>query len=150
MRQGHQNLYQLFLLQHYYVFLDKLQDKPNLTPDQVKYRLMATANQNWSGYDSAKAGSGTVDAYAAVFGTTTESANRGIIPSQMLSTGEEAIAFDSVGWNTVGWNTVGWNTVGWNTVGWNTVGWNTVGWNTVGWNTVGWNTVGWTTSTWDE
>ena len=107
-----------------------LQDEPELTPDQVKYRLMATANDNWSGYDTAKAGAGTIDAYAAVNGDTSDSANQGITPSQMLSTGEDAIALDSVGWNTVGWNTVGWNTVGWNTVGWNTVGWNTVGWNT--------------------
>lgn len=122
-----------------------LQDEPKLTPDQVKYRLMNTANQDWPNYDAAKAGAGVVDAYAAVYGSSTESANQGITPSQMLATGEDAIAFDSVGWNTVGWNTVGWNTVGWNTVGWNTVGWNTVGWNTVGWNTVGWNT-----STWDD
>jgi serine protease AprX len=115
-----------------------LQNEPNLTPDQIKFRLMATANQSWSGYDVAKAGAGTVDAYTAVFTTTTESANQGIVPSQMLATGEDAIAFDSVGWNSVGWNSVGWNTVGWNTVGWNTVGWNSVGWNTVGWNTSLW------------
>ena len=44
-----------------------LQDEPNLTPDQVKYRLMATANQSWPGYDAAKAGAGTVDAFAAVY-----------------------------------------------------------------------------------
>jgi serine protease AprX len=117
-----------------------LQDEPDLTPDQVKYRLMATANQNWSGYDAAKAGAGTVDGYAAVYGTTSDYANQGIIPSYMLSTGEGGIAFDSVGWNSVGWNSVGWNSVGWNSVGWNSVGWNSVGWNSVGWNT----------STWDE
>ena len=122
-----------------------LQENPNLTPDQVKYRLKATANQNWAGYDAAKAGSGVVDAYAAVYGTTTDYANQGIVPSYMLSTGDDAVNFDSVGWNTVGWNTVGWNTVGWNTVGWNTVGWNTVGWNTVGWNTRNWSS-----STWDD
>jgi serine protease AprX len=106
-----------------------LQDEPNLTPDQVKYRLLATANQNWPGYDQAKAGAGTVDAFAAVNGTTTESANIGIVPSQMLATGDDAVAFDSVGWNSVGWNSVGWNSVGWNSVGWNSVGWNSVGWN---------------------
>ncbi|MDX1409840.1 MAG: S8 family peptidase, partial [Saprospiraceae bacterium] len=88
-----------------------LQDEPGLTPDQVKFRLMATANQNWPGYQQAKAGAGTVNAYAAVFGTTTESANQGIIPSQMLTTGDDSIAFDSVGWNSVGWNSVGWNSV---------------------------------------
>jgi serine protease AprX len=115
-----------------------LQDEPGLNPDQVKYRLMSTANKSWSGYNASKAGAGYLDVYAAVKGTSTNPANSGIIPSRLLSTGPDAINFDSVGWNTVGWNTVGWNTVGWNTVGWNTVGWNTVGWNTVGWNSDYW------------
>jgi serine protease AprX len=120
-----------------------LQDEPNLNPDQVKYRLMATASKNWAGYNATQSGAGYLDVYAAVMGSTTGSSNQGILPSQLLSTGTDPIAWSSVGWNTVGWNTVGWNTVGWNTVGWNTVGWNTVGWNTVGWNTVGWNTDTW-------
>jgi serine protease AprX len=115
-----------------------LQADPNLTPDQVKYRLMATANQNWPGYDQAKAGAGMVDAFAAVNGSTNESANVGIVPSQMLATGDDAVNFDSVGWNSVGWNSVGWNSVGWNSVGWNSVGWNSVGWNSVNWNTSIW------------
>jgi serine protease AprX len=139
-----------------------LQDEPNLTPDQVKYRLVTTANYNWSGYallepqpvevltldgqlvemqpattDEYVYGyeniSGYLDIYAAVYGDTTESANQGITVSQMLSTGDDPVTWGSVGWNSVGWNTVGWNTVGWNTVGWNTVGWNTVGWNTSIW-----------------
>jgi len=105
-----------------------LQDEPGLTPDQVKYRLMATANKSWAGYNASKSGAGYLDIYAAVTGTTTESANTGKLPSQLLSTGTEPITWGSVGWNTVGWNTVGWNTVGWNTVGWNTVGWNSDYW----------------------
>jgi len=117
-----------------------LQDEPGLTPDQIKYRLMVTANQNWPGYDLAKAGAGTVDALAAVNSNTTDSANLGIIPSQMLSTGENAVNFDSVGWNSIGWNSVGWNSVGWNSVGWNSVGWNSVGWNSGNF----------TSSMWDE
>jgi serine protease AprX len=121
-----------------------LQDEPNLTPDQVKYRLMTTASQNWN-YNPAQAGAGYLDVYSAVNGTTTGSSNQGIMPSLMLATGENAIDFASVGWNSVGWNSVGWNSVGWNSVGWNSVGWNSVGWNSVGWNSVGWNT-----SLWDE
>ena len=35
-----------------------LQDEPNLNPDQVKYRLMATASQNWS-YFANQSGAGT-------------------------------------------------------------------------------------------
>jgi serine protease AprX len=105
-----------------------LQQEPGLSPDQVKYRLIATANQAWPGYNSAQSGAGCLDAYAAVYGTTTENANQGILPSQMLATGEDAGNFGSVGWNSVGWNTVGWNSVGWNSVGWNTVGWNASTW----------------------
>ena len=91
-----------------------LQDEPNLTPDQVKYRLMATANKSWAGYNLAKAGAGYLDIYAAVNGTTTQSANTGVLASQLLSSGSNPITFGSVGWNSVGWNSVGWNSVGWN------------------------------------
>jgi serine protease AprX len=105
-----------------------LQDEPNLTPDQVKYRLMATANKSWSGYNSTKSGAGYLDIYAAVRGTTTQSANTGLRASQLLSTGSEPITWGSVGWNSVGWNSVGWNSVGWNSVGWNSVGWNSDYW----------------------
>jgi serine protease AprX len=122
-----------------------LQEAPALNPNQIKYLLMATANQKWFGYQAAKAGAGIVDASAAVYGiyTITGSANQGIMPSYLLFTGDDAVAFDSVGWNSVGWNSVGWNSVGWNSVGWNSVGWNSVGWNSVGWNSVGWNTSTW-------
>jgi serine protease AprX len=118
-----------------------LEDEPGLNPAQVKYRLMATANTNWSSVPSGS--TGYLDVYEAIYSTTTDHANQGIMPSQMLASGEDGIDFASVGWNTVGWNTVGWNTVGWNTVGWNSVGWNTVGWNSVGWNSVGWNASVW-------
>ena len=105
-----------------------LQDEPGLTPDQVKYRLMATANTSWGGYNAKKAGAGYLDVSAAIKGTTSNSSNTGLLPSYLLSTGPEPISWGSVGWNSVGWNTVGWNTVGWNTVGWNTVGWNSDYW----------------------
>ena len=105
-----------------------LQDEPTLTPDQVKYRLMATANKSWAGYNASTAGAGYLNIYNAVYGTTTQSANMGILPSQLLTTGTDPIAWSSVGWNSVGWNSVGWNSVGWNSVGWNSVGWNSDAW----------------------
>jgi serine protease AprX len=105
-----------------------LRDEPGLTPDQVKYRLMATANKSWPGYNASKVGAGYLDIFAAVNGTTSESANTGLLPSQLLSTGSEPITWGSVGWNSVGWNSVGWNSVGWNSVGWNSVGWNSDYW----------------------
>jgi serine protease AprX len=97
-----------------------LQDEPNLTPDQVKYRLTHTG--------STLGGYPYLDVYAVVTGTTTQSANTGLYASQLLSSGSEPIAWNSVGWNSVGWNSVGWNSVGWNSVGWNSVGWNSTFW----------------------
>ncbi len=106
-----------------------LQDEPGLTPDQVKYRLMSTANSTWNGYSPSQSGAGYLDVYAAVNGTTTESANTGMTVSQMLATGSEPITWGSVGWNSVSWNSVSWNSVSWNSVSWNSVSWNSVSWN---------------------
>jgi Subtilisin-like serine proteases len=105
-----------------------LQDEPALTPDQVKYRLMSTANKSWKAYSSDTAGSGYLDVYAAVQGTTKTNANSGIQPSKLLYTGSSPMVRSPVGWNSVGWNSVGWNSVGWNSVGWNSVGWNSDYW----------------------
>ena len=92
-----------------------VQDEPGLTPDQVKYRLKATANTAWPGYDAASAGAGYLDAYAAVQGTTTQSANTGLAVSQLLATGADPIN-SAVNWNSVNWNSVNWNSVNWNSV----------------------------------
>lgn len=105
-----------------------LQDEPNLTPDQVKYRLMATANTNWPGYEAAKAGAGTLDIYAAVYGATTENANSDLIASQLLWSGSDPVIWGSVNWNSVNWNSVNWNSVNWNSVNWNSVNWNSDYW----------------------
>jgi serine protease AprX len=101
-----------------------LQDEPDLTPDQVKYRLLNATSREFC----KKVGKNTyclpyVDVYATVTGTTTESSNQGLYPSQLLATGDDPIAWGSVGWNSVGWNSVGWNSVGWNSVGWNSTFW---------------------------
>ncbi len=95
-----------------------LQDEPNLTPDQVKYRLMATANKKWGAYNPNKSGAGYLDVYAAITGTSTASANTGLKATKLLTSGSAPITWNSVGWNSVGWNSVGWNSVGWNSDYW--------------------------------
>jgi serine protease AprX len=131
-----------------------LQGEPNLTPDQVKYRLTATANKSWPGYDAAKAGAGYLDIYAAVHGPTTESANTGMAVSQLLTTGSNpvnsTVNWNSVNWNSVNWNSVNWNSVNWNSVNWNSVNWNSVNWNSVNWNSVNWNSVNWNSDYWGQ
>ncbi len=97
-----------------------LQAEPNLTPDQVKYRLLQTAG---------KVGKGKyLDVYALITQKTTESANIGIPASQLLWTGSEPVQWESVNWNAVNWNAVNWNAVNWNAVNWNAVNWNAIDW----------------------
>jgi len=105
-----------------------LQDEPGLTPDQVKYRLKATANKSWNGYNASKAGAGYLDVLAAVKGTTTTLSNMGLLPSSLLTTGSQPITWGSVGWESVGWESVGWESVGWESVGWESVGWESDYW----------------------
>ncbi len=105
-----------------------LQDEPNLTPDQVKYRLKATARTSGWAYAATEAGAGYLDVYAAVHGMTTQSANTGITASHLLWTGGMPVNWDSVDWNSVDWNSVDWNSVDWNSVDWNSVDWNSDYW----------------------
>jgi serine protease AprX len=97
-----------------------LQSEPNLTPDQVKYRLMSTARPF---ADSKRAGAGYLNIYAAVHTSTNQSANTGIPASRLLTSGSNAVNWNSVNWNSVNWNSVNWNSVNWNSVNWNSVNW---------------------------
>lgn len=105
-----------------------LQAEPGLNPDQVKYRLMSTANKTWNGYNAIKTGAGYLDIFAAIKTNTTKTANTGTLPSKLLTTGSEPITWGSIGWNSIGWNSIGWNSIGWNSIGWNSIGWNSDYW----------------------
>ena len=113
-----------------------LQDEPDLTPDQVKYRLMNSAGVIGGRYPY-------LDIYAAVTGTSIESANTGQVASQLLWTGDDPVTWESVAWNSVAWNSVAWNSVAWNSVAWNSVAWNSVSWSSVAWNDVLYRSVAW-------
>jgi serine protease AprX len=110
-----------------------LQSEPTLNPDQVKYRLMTTANKQWDGYSAEMAGAGYLDIYAAVGTNTSATANTGLQISQLLWNNGSPIIWDSVGWESVGWESVGWESVGWESVGWESVGWESVGWESDYW-----------------
>jgi serine protease AprX len=110
-----------------------LQDEPNLTPDQVKYRLLnATTDQvGCKPY---------LNAYAVVTSNTTQSENTGHDVSDLLTTGYLPVDFNnSTNWDSVKWNSVKWNSVKWNSVKWNSIKWNSFMWNSVMWNSVMWN-----------
>ena len=94
--------------------------RTQLTPDQVKYRLIQSASPIGANGQSYA----YLDVYAAVTGSTTASANTGLQASQMLWSGDEPITWESVNWNSVNWNSVNRNSVNWNSVNWNSVNWN--------------------------
>jgi serine protease AprX len=102
-----------------------LQDEPNLTPDQVKYRLLNSTKRSFSvPLDGSTVSFPYLDGAAAVKATTNKSANTGLQASQLLWTGSSPINWSSVNWNSVNWNSVNWNSVNWNSVNWNSVNWN--------------------------
>ena len=136
-----------------------LQAEPGLTPDQVKYRLMHTARDGWSGYDPQKAGAGSLNIYAAVHTSTSESANQDTMPHMLLAkmaliaywasnNGGETIDWAAVDWETVNWDTVDWNSVNWGSVNWGSVNWGSVNWGSVNWGSVNWGSVNWGSVNW--
>ena len=98
-----------------------LQDEPNLTPAQVKYRLLHTG--------SLVGETPYLNVYAAVTGTANESANVGIRPHDLLCK-SALIAFwasenggDDIDWGSVNWDSVNWDSVNWDSVNWDSVNW---------------------------
>lgn len=86
-----------------------LQSEPNLTPDQVKYRLMNTGRQA-----NGKIRPCYLDIHAAVETPTLENANTGLKVSRLLNEDGRVIrVWDSVAWNSVAWNSVAWNSLTW-------------------------------------
>jgi serine protease AprX len=93
-----------------------LQSNATLTPDQVKYRLTATAHPFGLG-----AGAGYLDVYAAVNSTTTASANTGIPPSQVLTTGSQPVTWTT--WNSANWSSANWSSANWSSANWSSDYW---------------------------
>ena len=106
-----------------------LQDEPHLTPDQVKYRLMATAHP----IASPGVGAGSLDIYAAVHGTTTQSANTGIEASRLLWTGSTPLSWQSSAWDSASWGSASWGSASWGSASWGSASWGSVTWNSVNW-----------------
>jgi serine protease AprX len=130
-----------------------LQNEPDLTPAQVKYRLIQTAN--------IVADTPYLNVYAAVTGTTTESANLGIRPHDILcktaliafwasENGGDDIDWGSVNWDSVNWDSVNWDSVNWDSVNWDSVNWDSVNWDSVNWDSVNWDSVNWDSVNWDS
>jgi serine protease AprX len=105
-----------------------LQAEPNLTPDQVKHRLMATANKNWPGYDPTKAGAGYLDIYNAIKTKTTASANTGIPISKLLLSGPTTSSASKTVWDSISWSSISWSSISWSSISWSSISWSSDYW----------------------
>jgi serine protease AprX len=91
-----------------------LEKEPNLTPDQVKFRLKNTATPFVS---TAVAGAGLIDVHKSLNTYTVASANTGLPMSKLLFGGITK-SWSSVSWNSVSWSSVSWSSVSWSSVSW--------------------------------
>jgi serine protease AprX len=95
-----------------------LQREPSLTPNQVKYRLKATANKGWPAYSVRTAGAGILDVYAALNTATTQSANANLAASRLITGDVSGTNQTSVNWTSVNWTSVNWTSVNWSSDYW--------------------------------
>jgi serine protease AprX len=102
-----------------------LEHEPGLNPDQVKYRLKASAvgSSGWAGYDPQRAGAGYLNVAAAVNANTLEPANINTPASALLWTGSSPTLWGSVNWTSVNWTSVNWTSVNWTSVNWTSDHW---------------------------
>jgi len=123
-----------------------LQNEPDLTPNQVKYRLMASTRY----MADAGAGSGSLQVSAALLLDTFESANVGLVPNRALCqlVAMAAYAMSELGDGT--WDSVNWDSVNWDSVNWDSVNWDSVNWDSVNWDSVNWDSVNWDSAVWDD
>jgi len=117
-----------------------LQAQPDLNPDQVKWRLMHTTES----FPVEGAGAGYLNLYNAVHMGSRATANTGQVPSQLLWTGSDPPAWNSVHWDSVHWDSVHWDSVHWDSVHWDSVHWDSVHWDSAYWgNTVYSSSISW-------
>ena len=150
-----------------------LEQRPELTPDQVKALLTETAETTRQ-LDPICAGAGEIDVNLAAWADTpsaqqTFTASRGtgsleaargsnhVEHDGVALEGEQDIFgndWDGVSWSTaaaqgVSWSGGDWNGVSWSGVSWSGVSWSGVTWSGVSWSGVSWSGVSWSNNHWN-
>jgi serine protease AprX len=100
-----------------------LQQNPNLTPDQVKFRLKKTARAYVLQGGAITMGAGYLDAYSAVTGTSAKSENTGTPASQLLWTGSAPLDWTSANWGSANWGSANWGSANWGSANWGSANW---------------------------
>jgi serine protease AprX len=89
-----------------------LEENPGLTPDEVKFRVMAT------GALLAGSDAPAVDASEATFTTVDGEANGDALPNEFIDPETGEIMKDSILWRSILWRSILWRSVLWRSVLW--------------------------------
>ncbi len=111
-----------------------LQGNPKLNPDQVKYRLISTA----STFNTAAAGAGEINVYAAAHQSAATTANHGLILSRMLWNNSNPVAYDSGNWTSGNWTSGNWTSGNWTSGNWTSGNWTSGNWTSGNWTSDSW------------
>jgi serine protease AprX len=125
---------------------------PALTPDDVKLRLMDTADP-LQGASQYQEGAGAIDVAAAL--DDTAHAN-GYALSQDLGDGMTVLspsvysAWDQRVWSKYGWTKFKWSKFKWSKFKWSKFKWSDVGWSKFKWSKFKWSDVAWSKFKWSD
>ena len=89
-----------------------LDDDPSLTPDEVKFRAVAT------GTPLAGSQAPAVDAAGAAFTTLAGAANGGALPNEFIDPETGMILRDSILWRSILWRSILWRNILWRNILW--------------------------------
>ncbi len=133
-----------------------LQKNPALKPNQVKALLAQTA-QHVAGGNADTAGAGRVDAYAAVNGSVSGSANRYLRPSDGFAKTVYPILYGmplanlwrDPSYGGSNWANITWDNITWDNITWDNITWDNITWDTITWSNITWDNITWDNITWD-
>ena len=146
-----------------------IDQRPGITPDQVKKLLTNTARPLW--YSSSICeGAGTVrlgralyrstpsaqQTYASPTGTGLLEAARGsahLTDGGVLLEGEQdifGVEFDSASWSTAAAQSASWSGGTWNSSSWSGSSWSSASWSGVSWSSASWSSASWSGASWSS
>jgi serine protease AprX len=155
-----------------------LQRRPDLSPDQVKWLLMNTAQPYGATPppDPRADGAGLLDvdtAMGAADGTQSggglpggvpgaiqnvlvqreelPGANRALRPAHGFARAIYPVVYGTpLRWRDLSLNGIPWQTLTWESVAWDSVAWDNYEWDSVAWDSVAWDSVAWDSVAWDS
>jgi subtilisin family serine protease len=131
-----------------------LQHNPGLKPNQVKNILRQTTYA--IPFDANIAGTGVVDAYAAVTSNITERTNFGLTPSDDFARDILPLVrgaplfwrwpnYGGINWSNISWDNISWDRTTWENLVWENISWDNISWDT----DCTWDNISWDATEWD-